>query len=234
VNSYEQFLKNVVVPRLEAIPGVGSAQVNGIGAPTRNCRSSSIRCARPSSASRFPKVANQISNSDDISGGTIDVGRRQYELSFRGRYSVDDLKGLVLEWRERQSRSPGRHCRREYRPRQAKGSPIRTAIPRSASTSSGPGANVLATVNAVKAELQKINDGPAKEQGVTLAYSFDPSHFIYQAVGMVTSDLIVGILLAVGVLWFFMREWRGTLIIASAIPICLFAVILLLDAPGAR
>jgi multidrug efflux pump subunit AcrB len=94
------------------------------------------------------------------------------------------------------------------------------------------GANVLATVNAVKEELQKINDGPAKEQGVALAYSFDPSHFIDQAVGMVTSDLLFGVLLAVGVLWFFMREWRGTLIISCAIPICLFAVVVLLNLAG--
>jgi multidrug efflux pump subunit AcrB len=42
----------------------------------------------------------------------------------------------------------------------------------------------------------------------------------------------VGILLAVGVLWFFMREWRGTLIISSAIPICLFAVVVLLNLAG--
>jgi len=94
------------------------------------------------------------------------------------------------------------------------------------------GANVLATVNAVKKELVKINDGPAKQQGVILAYSFDPSHFINQAVGMVTSDLFLGILLAVGVLWFFMREWRGTIIISTAIPICLFAVVILLNLAG--
>ena len=49
---------------------------------------------------------------------------------------------------------------------------------------------------------------------------------------MVTSDLIVGVLLAVGVLWFFMREWRATLIISSAIPICLFAVVILLNLAG--
>ncbi len=91
---------------------------------------------------------------------------------------------------------------------------------------------MLATVNAVKAELVKINEGPAKEQGVTLQYSFDPSHFINQAMGMVTSDLVLGILLAIGVLWFFMREWRGTLIISSAIPICLMAVVVFLNVAG--
>ena len=232
VNSYEQFLKNVVVPRLEAVPGVGSAQVNGISANEElQIIFDPMRAAQL--GIQIPKVANQISNSDDISGGSIDVGRRQYELSFRGRFSVEDLKGMILEWRN------GNPVRLGDIAEVKIGRGKRTAFDYQDGNPAlgidifrAQDANVLATVNAVKAELQKINDGPAKEQGVTLAYSFDPSHFIYQAVGMVTSDLIVGILLAVGVLWFFMREWRGTLIIASAIPICLFAVILLLDAAG--
>src|ERR1700722_14149702 len=33
VNSYESFLKNIVIPRLESVPGVGSAQINWNGAP---------------------------------------------------------------------------------------------------------------------------------------------------------------------------------------------------------
>jgi multidrug efflux pump subunit AcrB len=94
------------------------------------------------------------------------------------------------------------------------------------------GANVLATVTAVKEELVKINDTAAKEQGVKLQYSFDPSHFIDQAIEMLSRDLFLGILLAVGVLWFFMREWRATLIISSAIPVCLLAVVVLLQTTG--
>ncbi|MCE9523860.1 MAG: efflux RND transporter permease subunit, partial [Alphaproteobacteria bacterium] len=69
-------------------------------------------------------------------------------------------------------------------------------------------------------------------QGVKLQYSFDPSHFINQSIEMLSRDLILGILLAVGVLWFFMREWRATIIISSAIPICLFAVVVLLQLSG--
>src|SRR5438046_7111662 len=80
--------------------------------------------------------------------------------------------------------------------------------------------------------MVKLNESSGKQQRFILDYSFDPSPFINQAVGMVTSDLILGILLAVGVLWFFMREWRGTLIISSAIPICLFAVVILLNIAG--
>ena len=31
VNAYTQFLKDMVIPRLEAVPGVGSAQINSNG-----------------------------------------------------------------------------------------------------------------------------------------------------------------------------------------------------------
>jgi multidrug efflux pump subunit AcrB len=232
VDSYERFLKDTVVPRLESIPGVGSANVNGASAAEElQIVFDPMRVAQL--GIQIPKMAAKIGAADDASGGTIDVGRHRYQLSFRGRYSVEDMKNLILEWRD--------------------GSPIRLGdiadvkIGRGKRQSFGyqngnpalgiqilraQDANVLATVTAMKAELKKINDTVAKEQGVTLQYSFDPSHFINQAVGMVTSDLIFGILLAVGVLWFFMREWRATVIIACSIPICLFAVVVLLQMFG--
>jgi multidrug efflux pump subunit AcrB len=232
VNSYDHFLKDVVVPRLEAVPGVGSAQINVNGGTEElDIVFDPMRAAQL--GIQIPKMAQQISGADDVSGGNIDVGRRQYNLEFRGRYSVADLKKLVLEWRNGKPVYLGDIADVLVGRSKAQGFAYQDGNPAlGISVFRAAGANVLSTVNAVKAELQKINDGPAKEQGVTLAYSFDPSHFINQAVGMVTSDLIVGILLAVGVLWFFMREWRGTLIISCAIPICLLAVVVLLNLAG--
>src|ERR1700733_14209927 len=99
VDDYERFLREDVVPRMESIPGVGSAQVSGLGASEElQIVFDPMRAAQL--GIQLPKVANLISNADDISGGTIDVGRRQWGLSFRGRYSVADLKDLVLEWRD--------------------------------------------------------------------------------------------------------------------------------------
>jgi len=232
VNSYEHFLKDVVLPRLEAIPGVGSAQINGNGSNEElDIVFDPMRAAQL--GIQIPKMAQQISGADDVSGGNIDVGRRQYNLEFRGRYSVKQLKGLVLDWRDGRPIYLGDIADVHVGRSKAQGFAYQNGNPAlGISVFRATNANVLATVNAVKDELQKINDGPAKEQGVVLQYSFDPSHFINQAVGMVTSDLVVGILLAVGVLWFFMREWRGTLIISSAIPICLFAVVVLLNLAG--
>ncbi|HXC56499.1 MAG TPA: efflux RND transporter permease subunit [Rhizomicrobium sp.] len=232
VNGYVSFLKDTVIPRLEAIPGVGSAQINANGGTDEiDIVFDPLRAAEL--GVQIPKMAQQISGAEDVSGGTIDVGRRSYGLSLRGRYSVDALKNLVLEWRAGKPVHLGDIADVHIGRSKAQGFAYQNGNPAlGLQVFRASGANVLATVNAVKAELQAINDGVAKEQGVTLQYSFDPSHFINQAMSMVTSDLILGILLAVGVLWFFMRDWRGTLIISSAIPICLFAVLVLLNLTG--
>ncbi|HUJ47532.1 MAG TPA: efflux RND transporter permease subunit, partial [Rhizomicrobium sp.] len=232
IGSYRQFLKDIVIPRLEAVPGVGSAQINdNSGDDELDIEFDPMRAAQL--GIQIPKMAQQISGAEDVSGGTIDSGRRRYGLEFRGRYSVQDLKGLILEWRDGKPVHLGDIADVHIGRSKAQGFAYQNGNPAlGIQIFRASGANVLSTVNAVKDELVKINDGPAKERGVTLQYSFDPSHFINQAVGMVTSDLALGILLAVGVLWFFMREWRGTLIISVAIPICLCAVVILLDAAG--
>ena len=174
VQSFEPFLRYTVAPRLEAIRGVGSVELNMVGAEQElQIVFDPMRAAQL--GIQIPKVAGQISASDDVSGGTMDVGRRRFGLSFRGRYSVDDLKGLILEWRDGKpvklgdiadvKVAPGKRQSFAYQ----NGNPaLGFRIVRET------GANVLATVNAVKEELAKINDGPAKEQGVTLQYSFDP------------------------------------------------------------
>ncbi|HWD27359.1 MAG TPA: efflux RND transporter permease subunit [Rhizomicrobium sp.] len=232
VNSYVSFLKDEVIPRLEAVPGVGSAQINNNGGTDEiDIVFDPVRAAEL--GVQIPKMAQQISGAEDVSGGTIDVGRRSYDLSLRGRYSVEALKNLVLEWRAGKPVHLGDIADVHVGRSKAQGFAYQDGNPAlGLQIFRSPGANVLSTVNAVKAELQTINDTIAKKRGVKLQYSFDPSHFINQAMGMVTSDLILGVLLAVGVLWFFMREWRGTLIISSAIPICLFAVLILLNLAG--
>ncbi len=232
VSDYEPFLKNVAIPRIEAIPGVGSARIVSNGDTEElDIVFDPVRAAEL--GIQIPKMAQQITGSEDVSGGTIDVGRRRYSLEYRGRYSVSDLKNLVLEWRNGKPVHLGDIADVHIGRSKSQGFAYQNGNPAlGIDIFRADGANVLATVNAVKEELVKINDGPAKQQGVILAYSFDPSHFINQAVGMVTSDLFLGILLAVGVLWFFMREWRGTIIISTAIPICLFAVVILLNLAG--
>jgi len=232
IGSYEQFIRNVVAPRLQAVPGVGSVEFTGADAADElQIVFDPMHAAQL--GVQIPKVAFLIGNSDDISGGTIDIGRRKYGISFRGRYSADELKQTVLDWRAGNPVSLGDIADVRIRPAKRQGFAYHNGQPGlEISVFRAPGANVLATVRAVRSVLKDINRGPAKDQGVTLRAASDPSGFIDQAVGLVTFDVLFGIALAVMVLWFFMREWRAVLIVSSAIPISLFAVIILLQLAG--
>ena len=98
LQSYIGFIRNTVVPQLQAIPGVGTIEFTGHGAADElQVSFDPMRAAQLSI--QIPKIALQIGTSDDVSGGTIDVGRRKFGLSFRGRYSIETLKQTVLDWR---------------------------------------------------------------------------------------------------------------------------------------
>jgi multidrug efflux pump subunit AcrB len=94
------------------------------------------------------------------------------------------------------------------------------------------GANVLAALTEVKQVMSELRDGPIRELGLDVQQSFDASVFIQRAVNLVTNNLLIGILLAVGVLWWFLRDARGTLLIATAIPVSLLTTFVVLQLAG--
>jgi HAE1 family hydrophobic/amphiphilic exporter-1 len=65
-------------------------------------------------------------------------------------------------------------------------------------------------------------------KGYKLTGLFDQSEFIKQAVGEVKSAAVIGGILAVLVLFAFLRDWRSTLVIATSIPLSLVAAFLLM------
>lgn len=68
--------------------------------------------------------------------------------------------------------------------------------------------------------------------GLTIQQSFDPSLFIDQAINLVSSNLFAGVLLALGVLWFFLRQTRAVLLVGLTVPICLLATFITLELTG--
>jgi multidrug efflux pump subunit AcrB len=94
------------------------------------------------------------------------------------------------------------------------------------------GANVLATLNEVKQVVAELREGVLKENGLGIEQSFDSSLFINRAINLLSGNLFAGVLLAVGCLWWFLRDRRATLLIASTIPISLLATFIVLDLSG--
>jgi len=82
-------------------------------------------------------------------------------------------------------------------------------------------ANTVQVARAVKERLDRLGD--MLPPGVDTHLLFDQSRFIEQALGEVRSNALIGGLLAVLVLYLFLRERRSTLVVAVIIPISVLA-----------
>jgi hydrophobic/amphiphilic exporter-1 (mainly G- bacteria), HAE1 family len=82
------------------------------------------------------------------------------------------------------------------------------------------GANTVAVAEAVRREVERIN---AERDDVHLTVVADQSEFIRQSIASVRSSALWGSLLAVAVLYLFLRNRSSTAIIALSIPISVIA-----------
>jgi multidrug efflux pump subunit AcrB len=231
LTDYAQQVSDIIKPRLEAIEGVAGVEILDGAAEQLQIIIDPYRAAELGLP--LTDIAAQASRSNDTSGGFVDVGRRQYTLRFEGRYDPEQLRNQVLEWRE--------------------GSPVRLGDIAEIRVDRGPrrdlviqngnpamgvridrqnGANVLEALTEVKAVMDELREGPIRELGLDVQQSFDASVFIQRAVNLVTSNLLIGIMLAIGVLWWFLRDSRGTLLIATAIPVSLLTTFIVLQLTG--
>ncbi len=231
IDSYERFVEDVVAARIETVPGVAGVDLMAGADHELQIRFDPYRAAEL--GVQIPQVAAMAGGARDVSGGFHDVGRRQYTLRFVGRYTPEELSELVLEWRDGSPVRLGdvadisiRRGDRDSIAVQNNNSAMAIRVDREV------GANVLEALNGVKAVVDELREGPLKEQGLTIAQSFDASVFIYRAIGLVSSNLAIGVILAIGVLWWFLRQMRATLLVATAIPVSLLATFIVLNITG--
>jgi multidrug efflux pump subunit AcrB len=181
----------------------------------------------------LPATAARLGRANDVSGGFVEVGRRQYTLRFTGRYEPSELKEFVLEWRDGRPVKLGDVAEIKV----TRGSQVLTNTQNgnpaiSIRIDKESEANALQTLNQVKSVVEELNAGPVQERGLVMAQSFDASVFINRAVNLVAGNIVLGIFLAVGILWWFLRKMRATLIVALAIPISLLATFIVLNLTG--
>ncbi|WP_100656744.1 efflux RND transporter permease subunit [Alteromonas flava] len=233
IDSYLTYFEDQIRPELEAIPGVSRARMeSGIGGPQEF-----QIVFDPFLAAQLgidlTNITRMLGSSNDVSGGFVEVGRRRYTLRFEGRYTPDEMGQMILEWRD--GRPVTLADITEIRIQRADGSnySIQNGNPAiSIRIDRENDANVLTTLEAVKSKVAEINANMLNPQQLTMVQSFDASVFIYRAVNLVTSNLFIGVLLAIGILWWFMRQMRATLIVALTIPISLLSTFIVLQITG--
>lgn len=226
------FARQRIVPELEATAGVAGVDVNS------DDGREIIRIAfDPYLAAQLgvslDQIVQTVNRSTDVTGGAVEVGRRSYTMRFEGRFSANELENTIIAWRGGAPVKLGDiatvavEAERTDRVSYQNGNPaIGLRVIRA------PGANTLAAINEISRTIEALNTGPLAEMGYAIHKSFDPSLFIKQALALLTGNLMAGIILAVGVLWLFIRRIAATLLIASAIPVCLAATVVLLSLAG--
>ncbi|NVJ99819.1 MAG: efflux RND transporter permease subunit [Alphaproteobacteria bacterium] len=228
-DEYVSFIRDEVVPRLESVEGVSRISVEagaGFGEQL-TVEFDAVRAAEL--GVNINSIVRLVGRTVDSSGGFLEVGRRRYMLNFQGRYEPDELRAQILEWRDGRPVTLGDIATVEVGPPDAQQVVYQNGNPAvGMRVIRESGANVLATIDRLTERLDELNAGMLAERGIAIEKSFDPSVFIKRAINLLSTNLLIGILLAVGVLWWFLRQVRATLLIALTIPVCLLTTVIVL------
>ena len=230
----KRYLREVIRPEIAGLYGVSRVSMFDASG---NARDQLQIVVDPYKAAELgidiARAADRIGQSANISSGVVDVGRRSYTLRIEGRYDVDELEGLILDWRGGLPIKLGDVATIEFGPPQREGFIYHNGHAAARfSIAKTNDANVLEALDGVKARMNELNETDFKERNLYASYSFDPSVYIKRSINLLTGNLVAGILLAIGVLWLFLRQWRATLIIALAIPVSLLTTFVVLSLAG--
>jgi multidrug efflux pump subunit AcrB len=231
IESYQDFVDENVVTRIERVPGV--SRVNVFGGRSHEIRITFDPYKAANIGLDLTTIGQELGANADVSGGNQEVGRRQYTIRFSGKYEIESLGDLVLEWRD------GKPIRLSdiARIEKAMVDP-RTILHQNGGPSMAmpvtpeSGVNVLDVMERVRLEVEDLNANELARAGLNIVQNYDESDYVLSSISMVRNNLLLGMMLAVVVLWWFLRKFRATLIVAAAIPLCLFAAFVVMSIAG--
>lgn len=228
------FMRDVILPELQALYGVSRIEFDdgswGEGEQLQIVFDIYRAADLGIDIARIPAL---VGRSQDMSSGFVDVGRKQYTVRFEGRYDVTELSSLILEERDGVEIRLQDIATIEIGPGRAGGFIYQNGNPAfRLAISKTNDANVLQALDGVKAKMEELNQTVFAERNMQAQYSFDPGRYIKRSMGLLGSNLALGMLFAVTVLWLFLRKWRATLLIALAIPVSLLATFVILGLTG--
>jgi multidrug efflux pump subunit AcrB len=231
IAGYQDFIDETILTRLERVPGI--AQAGTFGGRKHEVRITFDPYKAANIGLDLTRVGAQLGENTDVSAGLNEVGRRDYTLRFTGKYDVSSLGDLVLEWRggkpvllrdvayvEMAMMDASNILHENGKPSIAV-----YIVPEA-------GVNVYEVMGEVRAVLADLSAHELERAGLDIAQESDDTIYISASVNMVRNNLLLGISLAVVVLWWFLRKFRATLIVALSIPVCLMVAFVVLYFSG--
>ena len=239
LETYGDFIEDVLQDRLERVNGVSGTNVYG------GSEGEMRIIVDPDKLARYRlTVPNMVSSlraaNVSLSAGDIEEGKRRYIVRTEGELSsVEQIRSVVLK-----STAPDQNggigrvtvndvadVRFSYKEPRAK---IRflgnEALAFNAVRSTG--ANVIETMDGIYRAVDELKAYAVPNAGLTLEQVYDETIYINSAISLVQQNIYVGGTFAVLVLIAFLRSFRATLIISMAIPISVVASFVAMAAMG--
>ncbi|HUP91229.1 MAG TPA: efflux RND transporter permease subunit [Solimonas sp.] len=233
--TYQKLMEEIVQPRLARVPGV--SRVNLEGGRPREVQIHFDPYRLASLGLTAQQLAQTVISARDASAGFVDIGRRNFTVRFTGREPVADLGGLIVGWGQGSAADRPLYLREVADIKvghvEANWFSFRNGWPSYYMTVQRQSdSNIVAVVEGVKEALAELNEGPLKKEKLFIELSWDASIYVRRAISFVEESLVVGILLAIIGLWYFLRGPRALAVIGMSIPISLFFAIVTLHVLG--
>jgi len=229
--SYQDYVEEVIQTRIERVAGI--SKTNAFGGLLSELRITFDPYKAAALGLNIPELAETLANNSDSSGGFNEVGRRKYTLRFSGKYGAEQLGEMVLDWRDGQPILLRDVAIVEQTLQDRTGILTLDGEPAIAMNAQAEqGVNVIEVMVGLKAAMEELNDGPLKRVGLQMIQMSDQTIYINRSMDLVRNNLLMGVALAIIVLWWFLRKFRATLIVALAIPISLIVTLVVMYISG--
>ncbi|MGB1547745.1 MAG: efflux RND transporter permease subunit, partial [Alphaproteobacteria bacterium] len=239
IESYGDYVEDVIQDRLERVPGVSRANVYGGSERELQIVVDPQKMARYSLT--VPEIAEKLRRENvSISAGDVEEGKRRYVVRTEGelttlervrsivlrsqndprsgrlgRVSVGDIGQVLFSYRE-----PIAYIRHMGRP----------AIAINAVREKG--ANVIETMEGIREVIATLRTDILPAELLTIKQVYDETVYIDSSIQLVTQNIYVGGTLAIIILMLFLRSGMATLVIALAIPVSIIGTFVAMAAMG--
>lgn len=216
--------KNTILPRLQRVPGVGNVEMEG--ADERILRVDVDKNRMHAYGLDIRTLNRTIrSNNINISGGYVTEGGKRLAVRSVGEFEdVDQIRGLTLPNGldiEDVAQVSYDYPEKRYFERMDGRDVVSMEI-RKTST-----ANLVETCRLVRAELDALQDEIGRDK-LRLHLRRDQSEAVVKGIASLGQSAILGGMLAIGIIFVFLRNFRSTLIVGSAIPISVLCVFMIM------
>ena len=227
------FIEDTVKPRLERVSGV--AGVNLFGGLAEELHVVFDPDLLASTGITVGELAAALrAESQDVSAGDFSEGKRRYVVRTMGRYrSPEDVAETVVAVRSGVAIRLGDVAEVELAHQKPTALVRYQGEPALAMNAQRQiGSNVLEVTEALGVEIERINEELLSARGMSMAIAYQETHYIEASINRVLSNIYLGGLLAVAVLFLFLRSRSSILVVALSIPISVVTTFLTMKLLG--